>query len=297
MKRWRFRLLVQEEYQPLGVVPRWLWVLAAAALVLQLLFHFQVQGAAQVDRRGLELQPPPSAGVLQAMALGDPLVLGRVLMLNLQAFDNQQGESISFYELNYDILGQWLDRIVALDEKAEYPHFSAAKIYTSVLNNKQVRIMIEWVRRHFANAPDARWEWMAHAAHMAQYTLEDRALARALAEELHRLTTPGKVPGWSRQMGVFFLENGSEYEASAAMLANLLDTGEVDDPNEFKFLLTRLEDIICKAVKSGDIRSIEKFNAIKRQRVSLLKEYWRRQDEDAESLSVGTEEITCPDAS
>jgi hypothetical protein len=51
------------------------------------------------------------------------------------------------------------------------------------------------------------------------------------------------------------LEEEEEYEASASLLAGLLEAGEVTDPTEFEFLLRRLEDIIDKQVKSGEIRT------------------------------------------
>ena len=224
-RRFRFRLFIKDEYRPLRAVPKWLWAGAVLALAAQLFFHAQLLSAPQLSARDLQLQRPPSDAVLRILALGDRLALARVLMLNLQAFDNQQGTSISFADLDYDRLGEWLDRITALDEKSEYPHFSAAKIYTSVSDKSRQRKMVQWVRRHFANAPDARWEWMAHAANFAKYKLKDDALALELAREIRALSTAGKVPGWTRQMEVFFLESANEYEAAANLLAKLLAAG------------------------------------------------------------------------
>jgi hypothetical protein len=251
--KFRFRLIVKEEYQPLRNVPRWLWLLMATAIAAQI--AFSVLLLPQPKPKISALHQPPSALFLQAVSLGDPLALGRILMMNLQAHDNQQGLSIPFRELDYDVLGQWLDRIVSLDEKAEYPHFSAAKIYSFVSNEERQNKMIEWVRRHFARSPDTRWEWMAHMTNLARHTLKNNALALEMAKEMRDLTTPGKVPGWVRQTEAFILEEEEEYEASASLLAGLLEACEVTDPTEFEFLLRRLEDIIDKQVKSGEIRT------------------------------------------
>ncbi len=292
-RRFRFRLFVKDEYRPLRLVPRKLWAAAALMLAAQLFFHGQLWGAAQLSARDLQLRRPPSDTMLRILALGDRPALARILMLNLQAFDNQQGASISFRDLDYEVLGLWLDRITALDEQSEYPHFSAAKIYTAVFDETRQRAMIQWVRRHFADAPDARWEWMAHAANFAKHRLKDDELALAMAREMRALTAPGKVPGWTRQMEVFFLESANEYEGAANLLAHLLAAGEVSDPTEFSFLLERLDGIICKMVGvEKSVRSAAEFDAIKDRRFGLLKEYLSRQD--VHDISEERREILCP---
>lgn len=241
-RRFRFRLFVKDEYKPLRVVPPVLWATIIASLVLQVFVHIW-QGAAQVSERDLQLSTPPSDSMLRIAAFGDPLPLARILMFNIQAFDNQQGVSLKYSDLDYDLLGLWLDRIVALDEQSEYPHFTASKIYTLVQDNVRQKKMIAWVRRHFREAPNLRWEWMIHTTNFVKYKIEDHELGLEMAREVREFTDPGKVPGWVRQTEVFFLENVSEYESAANLLANLLDAGEVTDPAEFSFLLERLEGI------------------------------------------------------
>ena len=271
----RLRLLVKDEYQPLRSVPSWLWALAALALAAQVSFHQWLLPPPQA--KITVLRPPPSLAALQILSLGEPITLARALMLALQASDNQQGESISFRDLDYDLVGAWLDRIVALDERAEYPHFSAAKIYATVNDEERQRQMIAWVRRQFARAPDSRWEWMAHTTHLARHILSDDALALAMAREARELTTPGKVPGWVRQMEAFFLAGQGEYESSAALIAGLLAAGEVTDPTEFEFLLRRLEEIITKQVHNGDLRTqseiAQRWQTLKKLQQMFLAQY------------------------
>ena len=274
-RRFRLRLFVKDEYMPLRRVPIWLWALSAAALAGQLFLHGAL-GAPQVSERGLQLQLPPSDGMLRLAALGDTPALSRIIMLNLQAFDNQQGVSISFRDLDRDLLALWLDRIVALDEKSEYPHFTAAKVYTTAYNDELRRAMAKWVRRQFRRSPDTRWEWMAHVTNMVRHVIKDDALSLEMARELRELTTPEKVPGWARQLEVFFLESKNEYESSAALLSNLLSSGEVSNPQEFSFLLGRLEDIVEKMVKKGEIRSQAEFNVVQ-ERLQSLREQFGRQ--------------------
>ena len=260
-RRFRFRLLVKDEYQPLSVIPVALWLLLVFMLAAQLAFH-HFSEEARADVRKFHLSVPPPEGVLQAAAFGDGPALARLLMLNLQGFDNQQGRSLSFRELDYGRLGEWLDRIVALDERSEYPHFSAAKIYTNVADDGRRRTIIEWVRRHFRDEPDVRWEWMAHAANFAQHVMKDQSLAISMARELREKTTPGAVPGWARQMEVFLLENKNEYEAAASLLFNLLQAGEVTEPIEFSFLLGRLEGMAKTMIERGEVRTPEEIDKI-----------------------------------
>ena len=273
--RFRFRLFVKDEYMPLRRVPFWLWALSAIALTGQLFLHGTL-GAPKVSERGLHLQLPPRENMLRLAALGDAPALSRIIMLNLQAFDNQQGVSISFHDLDREMLALWLDRIVSLDEKSEYPHFSAAKVYTTANNVELRRAMTKWVRRHFQNSPNTRWEWMAHVTNMVRHVLKDDELSLEMARELRELTSPEKVPGWARQLEVFFLESRNEYESSAALLSNLLSAGEVSNPNEFAFLLGRLEDIVKKMLEKGEIRSQAEFDAIQNRLQSLREQFGRQ---------------------
>lgn len=284
-RRFRFRLFVKDEYRPLRAVPRMLWAALTAAFVAQLWFHDFI-GPPKVSERGLQLSPPPARELLQAAAFGDPLALGRILMLNLQAFDNQQGVSIKYTDLDYDILGEWLDGIVSLDEKSEYPHFTASKIYTAPKSELHRRKMIAWVRNQFRARPNDRWEWMAHAVKLARYELEDGALALEMAREIRDLTDPDKVPGWTRQMEVFFLESDSEYTASATLLANLLEAGEVKDPAEFRFLLDRLEEIAAKMIQSGKVRNEAEIDKIDSQLRDLREKFLQQFGEE---ISGGAE--------
>ena len=186
-KKFRLRLFVGEEYQPLRVVPFWLWAMLFVALAGQVAFANLILPPPQA--RAEALRPPPSDAVLRLFAFGDTPMLARVVMLNLQGYDNQRGVSVPFRQLDYHLLGKWLDGIVALDERADYPHFSAAKIYGVVNDNERRRKMITWVRRQFAHRPDARWEWMAFSTNLAGYTLKDEKLATAMARQVQRLAT------------------------------------------------------------------------------------------------------------
>ena len=48
-----------------------------------------------------------------------------------------------------------------------------------------------------------------------------------------------------RQMRIFILEAIGECEAAAVLLGGLLESGEVTDPTEIRFLTQRLEALKC----------------------------------------------------
>ncbi len=279
MSKFRFRLIVKDEYQPLRVVAPLLWCAVAVALGGQVLFSRYVLEPPAAEE--VALKKPPSINMLRLLAIGDPVALARILMIDLQGFDNQQGISIPFGELDYDIVGEWLDNIVALDEKAEYPHFSASKLYSSAGNEGHKRKMVDWVRRQFlaAEDPNSRWEWMAYVVNLARYELKDEDLSLQMAHELRENTNAGgRVPGWARQMEAFFLESNNEYEAAANMLALQLENGEVTDPQEFKFLLTRLDGMLKDMVERKEVKSKEELSGLVKRLDELQSQYLQQFD-------------------
>ena len=55
------------------------------------------------------------------------------------------------------------------------------------------------------------------------------------------------MPHWARQMEVFILEDMNEQDSAAILLGGLLDSGQITDPNELRFLTDRLKDLQATA--------------------------------------------------
>lgn len=267
MKKFRLRLFVADEYQPLRVVPWYLWVMLFLAMAVQAAFVRWVVPLPEAKAEAL--RRPAAEGVLRLSSLGESPVFGRGMMLYLQGYDNQRGVSVPFRKLDYDIIGEWLDRIVALDERAEYPHFSAAKLYGVVNEEGRQRKMIAWVRRHFDARPDGRWEWMGFSTNLAAYVLKDEKLGLAMARELRLKTTPGKVPLWTRQVEIWLIEESGDYQTAAAMLQAQLLGGEITEDIDYRFSRDRLDEMMDKMIERGDITEDDKrritaeLNAVK----------------------------------
>lgn len=211
---------------------------------MQLLWHWQ---RPQPQASAVDLTPPPPSIVLDAASLGEPATLSRLLMLRLQAFDNQPGISIPFRELDYPTVIAWLDEILALDPRNQYPLLAASRLYAAVPVPDKQRLMMDWVYQRFLEDPNQRWQWLAHITYVAKHRLKDLPLALKYARALREQATATTVPDWARQMEIFVLEEMGELEAAMVLLGGLIESGEVQDPAERIFLEQRLEELRVRA--------------------------------------------------
>lgn len=164
-------------------------------------------------------------------------------MLWLQAFDNQPGISIPYRELDYQTVIAWLEEILALDARGQYPLFAASRLYSEVPDEARQRMMLEFVFRKFLEDPDRRWPALAHAVYMAKHRLQDLPLALRYARALTDHVTATNVPFRARQMQYWVLEDLGELEDARILLGGLLDSGTIKDPHELMFLRQRLQEL------------------------------------------------------
>ncbi len=211
---------------------------ALGALALQCALH---AGLPQPRARAVDLAPPSTIAMLRVASLGEPVALGSWLMLDLQAFDNQPGISIPFLALDYSRVIAWLDRILDLDPRADYPLLAASRLYGEVPDAAKQRAMIEFVYRRFLEDPVRRWPWLAHAAILARHRLGDLALARRCTQALREHAGAPGVPHWVQQMDILLAADMNEADAARALLGGLLASGKVTDPAELRFLRGRLK--------------------------------------------------------
>jgi hypothetical protein len=189
------------------------------------------------------LPAPPALAYLQLISLGDPAVLGKLLMLWLQAFDNQPGISIPFRDLDYPKVIGWLERILALDPKGQYPLLAASRLYSEVPDEVKQRQMLEFVYEQFFQDPNHRWPWLAHAVYIAKHRLHDLPLALRYAQAIAAYATGEQVLHWAQQMQSFVLEDIGEIASAKVLIGGLLESGTITDPQELQFLMNRLKEI------------------------------------------------------
>ena len=226
--------------RPLGSVPRPLWAALLAALALQVAVHARAP-AARVAAE--DLPEPPREAVLRLASFGEPEAMARLLMLHLQAFDLGGGNALPYQRLDYRRLVAWLERILALDPRSQYPLFSAARLYAETPDPQRMRLMLEFVYREYFADPNRRWPWLAQAAILAKHRLHDLPLARRYAAAIPRHTTDPRIPPWAKQMELFILEDMGELDAERIMIGDLVRGGRVSDPGELLLLKQRLEEL------------------------------------------------------
>ena len=233
--------------RPVSQLPRWVVVLFAGALALQIAVG-ALQPRPQV--RAEDLPEPPSANVLRLAALGEPAALGKLLMLYVQAFDYQAGTRIPYRNLDYDRLAAWLGRILELDPLGQYPLMLASRLYAEVPDPVKQRKMLDLVYREYLKDPNHRWPWLAHATVIAKHELKDLALARQYAVALQKNTTTPDAPLWVRQMEPFILEDMDELEAAEILIGGMIASGQVKDERDMMLLKRRL-DLLEQRIKAG----------------------------------------------
>jgi hypothetical protein len=226
--------------RPLSTVPKPALLLLMLALAAQLLWSFL---QAPLKAQASNLPPPPSIASLRLASFGEPIAMAKLSMLYLQAFDHQAGIRLSFQQLDYDQVEAWLARSLLLDPRSQYPLFSASQLYAEVNNEAKQRRMLAFIHQQFLVDPNHRWKAMAHAASLARHRLKDLDLAKRYAQAIRLHATSNEVPSWAKQMEIFLLEDMNELEHARILLGGLLQSGQISDPHEYKFLEQRLIEL------------------------------------------------------
>jgi hypothetical protein len=242
---------MRAELRPIATVPFWVCALLAVSLGLQ--FAWQATRPALAGRS--ELPEPPRPEALRLASFAEEPGAARLAMLYLQSFDYRANNQNSYQNLDYVRLTGWLDAILALDPRSDYPLFSAARIYAENLDAERSRHMLHYIYRTFLDDPNRRWPWLAHAALVAKHRLKDLPLALRYARAVQESTTDPGVPSWAKQMEIFILEDMNELQAARTMISSLLESGRIHDPAEIVFLRGRLRELAAReAARSSDSR-------------------------------------------
>ena len=227
--------------RPLSTVPLPVLAVLIASLVIQVCWSYaQPRTAATAEA----LPNAPDTRLLRLYGLGEPDTLAKILMLWLQAFDNQPGVSIPFARLDYARVVNWLDALLDLDNRFQYPLLSASRVYTETPDDAGKRQMLEFVHRRFLDDPNRRWPWMAHAVYVAKHRIKDLQLALKYANALRRNVSSAAAPPWATQMEIFVLEDLGEIESARIIIGGLLASGRLaGNDNELQFLKSKLAEL------------------------------------------------------
>lgn len=226
--------------RPLSATPRPVLLMLAAALAAQLLWS---ASRPPPQARLRPLPPPPTLAALQLASLGESIAMSRGMMLYLQSYDDQPGASVPWRQLDYGALAGWLRRALELDPRSQYPLLAASQVYSAVNDPVRTRQMLALVSAEFSKDPNRRWPWLAHAALVARHRLHDLPLARSYARAIREQATGPDVPAWARQLEAIILQDMNELDAARLIIGGLLQSGQITDPQELRFLSRRLQDL------------------------------------------------------
>lgn len=239
--------------RPLATVPRRIIWLIGGALLLQIGLNFFLP---RTSAKAQALTAPPSLDSLRVAGFGEPIALAKFLMLSLQAFDNQPGVSLPFHQLDYPRVRDWLTRILQLDPDGQYPLLFASHLYAEVPQPEKQRLMLDFVYQQFLADPNRRWPWLAHGVIVARHKLNDLPLAAQYAAAIRRYATGANVPGWAKQMEIFLRADMNETETARVMLGGLINSGQISDANELRFLAQQLRELEEKLKTSNPNNTI-----------------------------------------
>ena len=240
-----FRFMIDKE-RPVSDVPLAVIIMLLASLAAQLYWHSQQE---EITAKAEDLPRPMSPIAYVMGSFGEPVAAAKVLNLWLQAFDNQPGVSIPLYSLDYQVVADWLDTIIALDPAGHYPMLVATRVYGSVSYRDKQREMTDYIFNKFNEDPNKHWRWLAHAVITAKHELKDMPLALKYADALAEKATAENVTYWARDMKIIVLEDMGEVEAAKILVGGLIASGEITDPYEIKFLENKIRVLEDKMTK------------------------------------------------
>jgi hypothetical protein len=232
--------LYVKQTRDISFVPKSIWFALLLSFILQCLWHFSFT---KLEVKRHALHAPPQYSLIKLISLDDTVSAAKLTMLWLQAFDNQPGVSIPLKELNYDRVIEWLDLILELDNKIQYPLLAAIRFYAEVQDVEKQKKMIRYVSKKFMESPNDRWPFMTHAVYTAKHRIKDLDLALKCAQLIRQNAIADNVPYWAKQMEIFVLEDMGELESAMVLIGGLLESGELKDPHQRRFLGQRLKEI------------------------------------------------------
>ena len=224
--------------RPLSQLPRPLWIGFLILFGLQVLIH---QAAIQQDAVNYRpLSTPFASAIYQGLSMGSEQLFSYLLAIRLQLHDNQAGKHIRYSQLDYERLVNWLDQIYQLNTQSEYTMMLASRVYSQTRDRDRLRTMLEYIDRTFMHNPQLHWRRLAEASVIAKHQLGDLPLALQMADKLSSQPASVEMPRWARDIRFILLGDMNEFEAAITIIAALLQSGAINDPDELHFLQEKL---------------------------------------------------------
>ncbi len=202
---------------------------------------------------------PPTPGKVGALwtALGDEQFAYRLYGLFIQNMGDTGGRVVSLNEYNYEELSKWFVLQNELDPRSDFTPFLAGYFFGFIKDPEKLRPLVRYLELAAGNGEGEKWRFLAQAAFLARFKMQDQELALKLAYKLSQFDNPG-MPPWAKQMPAFILSSEGEKEAAFALMVSLLETERENlHPNEVNAML----DFICTRTLDKDDARIEQICA------------------------------------
>lgn len=209
-----------------------------AFLVIQISYHQLVKSATVASYQ--KLNAPGDVRYYRALSLGSDKLLSYMMMLAVQMHDNQKGQHLSYRNLDYGNLSKWLLMLYRLNPHSDYPAFMATRVYSQITDKQKTRQMIRVVETIFESNPEKYWRRMTEACLLAKHKLKDLQLALELAKKVADISADITLPHWARDMKLVLLDELNQLESAQLLISSMLQSGEIQDPDEVRFLRSRL---------------------------------------------------------
>ena len=226
--------------------------------ILMLLFQFLSQHQdRKVEQNSFQqLHEPGPVEWYQLLSLGSERLSSYLMLLRIQLHDNQKGQQVSYTRLDFYHLRDWLLTLNQLNPESDYPAFLASRVDSSVNDPHKIQLMIDTVKQIFKPHPERHWRRMTEASLIAKHQLRDLPQALALAQQVADLPPTMNLPFWARDMKLVLLDELGQKESAVLLISSLLQSGEIKDNDEKRFLEQRLLKIQQELLESE--RKLEK---------------------------------------
>ncbi len=165
--------------------------------------------------------PPPGKLSAAGAGLGDTLFAYRSFGIILQNMGDYGGRTTSLRDYNYDNLGGWFMLLHSFDPKSDFLPYVASFYYGGLdTNTEKLKPLVDYLEIAGNSTQGEKWRWLAQAAYIARFKMNDLGRSLELARKLSNLDAD--IPMWARNMPANVLNARGEKQAAYEMLLSIL---------------------------------------------------------------------------
>lgn len=200
-------------------------------------------GSAELTARWAGVPPVPTRDGAIMGALGDVELAFRSNALELQNLGDGGGETTPLKSYDYARLGQWFDLLDSLDPASDHPLFLAAYYFGATQVPGDVGYIVDYLVRAGDNPAGDKWRWLAHAAYLKRYRMDDLSGALDIAYKLSRMQlVDERMPIWARQMPAFILHAQGQESGARDLIEKMIVSDNNINPADLNFLHAYLSE-------------------------------------------------------